>query len=342
MNTDKITDVIWIQTAFLGDIILSTAAFSGLKTISPSINQHLITTPIGKAALKDHPALANIIGWDKRKGFFDIWKQVRFLRSRLNRKSTLILQPHRSARSSILSRILGFQVITYTETKLAPLKTVKVPRISLLHESHRVSLLLEPLGISRELSVGWLPNLNPLPMSPQMAQKISSSNKIIAIAPGSVWATKRWTESGFRSLIEIIQRETTYNMVLLGSGDDARLADEILAGLADKKRILNLVNQTSLDELRMLYPKLSALISGDSSPIHYGSAFQTPTVMIYGATHPALGFYSRSERSEIVEMKDLICRPCSEHGPKSCPLGHFQCMRSITGRQVFDALMRVI
>ena len=342
MNTDKITDVIWIQTAFLGDIILSTAAFSGLKAISPSINQHLITTPIGKAALKDHSALSSIIGWDKRKGFFDIWKQVRILRSRLNRQSTLILQPHRSARSSILSRFLGFPVITYTETKLAPLKAVKVPRISLLHESHRVSLLLEPLGISRELSGSWLPSLSSLAMSSLMAQKISSLNKIIAIAPGSVWATKRWTVSGFQSLIEIILRETTYDVILLGSGDDARLADEILAGLVDTKRILNLVNQTSLDELRMLYPKLSALISGDSSPIHYGSAFQTPTVMIYGATHAALGFYSRSKRSEIVEMKDLLCRPCSEHGPRSCPLGHFQCMRSITGRQVFDALMRVI
>lgn len=342
MNVDDITDIIWIQTAFLGDIILSTAAFGGLKALHPSVKQHLITTPIGNAALSGHPALSSIVSWDKRKGFFEIWRHVRDLRSRLSPKSTLIIQPHRSARSSILSRLLGFPVITYSETQFAQSKAMKVPRISLLHESHRVSLLLEPLGVSRNVSAAWLPNLPPLPLSHQMAEKVSSSAKIVAIAPGSVWATKRWTVSGFQSLIDIIQKETTFDMVLLGSGDDARLADEILAGLADKNRILNLVNQTTLDELRMLYPKLSALISGDSSPIHYGSAFQTPTVMIYGATHPALGFYSRSKKSEIVEMNGLFCRPCSEHGPRSCPLGHFQCMRSITGRQVFEALMRVM
>jgi heptosyltransferase-2 len=342
MNLDKVTDIIWIQTAFLGDIVLSTAAFSGLKELYPILRQHLITTPIGKAALKDHPALFQIIGWDKKKGFSGIMKDVRALRSDLNSDSTLVLQAHRSARSSILSRLLGFPSLTYQETKLAPLGAVKVSRVALLHESLRVSLLLEPLGISRSLAATWLPSLSPLQLSHDLEKKLNFSEKIVAIAPGSVWGTKRWTVSGFQSLIEIILNETPYQVIMLGSGEDAALAEQILAGLSKKDRIVNLVNQTSLDELRMLYPKIAALVSGDSSPVHYGSAFQTPTVLIYGATHPGLGFGSLSKRSEVVEIKELSCRPCSDHGPMSCPLGHFQCMRSITGRQVFDALKRVI
>ena len=43
--------VIWIQTAFLGDIILSTGAMVSLKKSRPQVKQVLITTEIGKKAL---------------------------------------------------------------------------------------------------------------------------------------------------------------------------------------------------------------------------------------------------------------------------------------------------
>jgi hypothetical protein len=32
---------------------------------------------------------------------------------------------------------------------------------------------------------------------------------------------------------------------------------------------------------------------------------------------------------EVIENKDLNCRPCSKIGYKKCPLGHFKCMNDL-------------
>ncbi len=342
MNVEHITDIIWIQTAFIGDIILSTAAFSGLKEALPGINQHLITTPLGEQVLRNHPALSRVSGWDKRSGFKGVRPIARELKRSLSRESTLILQIHTSFRSSLLSRWLGFKLITYEESKFPPRYATKVARVALLHESRRVSMLLEPLGISRLESYPWRPNLPGRAMSEVLSRLFLGTKKLIAIAPGSVWSTKRWTPKGFQELITLIQQNLDVEIVFIGSKSEIALADEILDGLKSSLRIVNLVGKTSLEDLVMIFPNLSALVSGDSSPVHYASAFNIPSVVIFGATVPSLGFGSSSDRSEVVEIKDLACRPCSDHGPKSCPLGHFQCMRRITGQMVFEALLRIL
>ena len=36
--------------------------------------------------------------------------------------------------------------------------------------------------------------------------------------------------------------------------------------------------------------------------------------------------------------KNIKCSPCSLHGDKECPKGHFNCMRQITGKEVFETI----
>ena len=48
----KTKSIVWIQTSFLGDIVISTASYKRAKELIPGVKQYLITTPLGKAALK--------------------------------------------------------------------------------------------------------------------------------------------------------------------------------------------------------------------------------------------------------------------------------------------------
>ena len=85
------------------------------------------------------------------------------------------------------------------------------------------------------------------------------------------------------------------------------------------KRILDLVGKTNLDDLRGVYPRLSAIVSNDSSPIHYASAFNVSTVAIFGATASAMGFGPLADESSVVEIPHLsvalaaITVQCSVH-----------------------------
>ncbi|SMF78973.1 glycosyltransferase family 9 protein [Pseudobacteriovorax antillogorgiicola] len=338
-----IETIVWIQTSFLGDIVLSTAAFNALKAEAPHIRQVLITTPIGKAALKDHPSIDEVVVFDKGgKSFWQASRAVKQSCSSLDKSTTVILQAHRSFRSSLLSLRLGFQRITYGETSLS-WNAQTVSRVASLHESARIGLLLEPLGVSREAICKARMSL-PKSMNEHLSKRLLPLNRpLIGVAPGSVWGTKRWPAEKYGDLVKKAL-DAGQSVVLLGSGGEREQADIVSNMVGDHDQFLNLVGKTNLDDLRYLIPSLDVLVCNDSSPIHYGSAFGVPTLAIFGATVPAMGFGPRAMGSRVVDIPigEVPCRPCSDHGPKVCPLEHFQCMRKIDTDAVFVTLQQMI
>src|SRR5690606_36515740 len=154
----------------------------------------------------------------------------------------------------------------------------------------------------------------------------AANRRLVGVAPGSVWGTKRWPRDSFVELCRRLIGQEDLGIVLVGSGAEKEDADVIAQALGQPSRCLSLAGQTSVRDLSWIYPRLSALISNDSSPIHYASAFNIPTVGIFGATVPEMGFGPLADHSQTVGVQ-INCRPCSDHGPMQCPLGHFKCMR---------------
>jgi heptosyltransferase-2 len=79
--------------------------------------------------------------------------------------------------------------------------------------------------------------------------------------------------------------------------------------------------------------------TNDSAPLHFASATDAPVTAIFCSTVPAFGFYPISSKSFIVETNEkLSCRPCSLHGLKACPLGHFKCAYTIETEKLLTTL----
>ncbi|MEO8414223.1 MAG: glycosyltransferase family 9 protein, partial [Ginsengibacter sp.] len=79
--------------------------------------------------------------------------------------------------------------------------------------------------------------------------------------------------------------------------------------------------------------------TNDSAPLHFASAIDAPVTAIFCSTVPAFGFYPLSAKSFIVETKEILpCRPCSLHGLKACPLGHFKCAYTIETSRLLATL----
>jgi heptosyltransferase-2 len=331
--------VVWLQTAFIGDIILSTGAMRLLADRYPHIKQHVITTKAGVEILKPLAFLSSVQAFEKKglglKAYLQIKKSLAPLN--LNKNNTVILQPHRSVRSSLLSTFLRFPVITYEETNLSIFAACRVPRISVFHEVVRIALLLEPLGVAREEVLAAKPYLTPT----TLRADLQLEGKLIGIAPGSIWGTKRWPIASFKTLAQKLQQQhPDYRIVLLGSKDEKALADEIEQSLP-KDSLLNLAGKTNLPDLCAIFPRLSLLIANDSSPIHFASAFNVPTIALFGSTIPQLGFAPLADHSRTLGV-ELTCRPCSDHGPQVCPLGHFQCMKLLSVGSVLAACREIV
>ncbi len=333
------TDLIWLQTGFIGDIVLTTAAISAVQARFPDINQHIITTPVGAKVLAGEKVLRSVAVFDKRgKSFFNASRMVKqdLGKSVANLRTALLLNAHPSTRSALLAKYLGCPSIGYFESALSFLSTYRVQRVGVLHEAHRIGLLTEPLGIERCVVTAARPILTPfaLPQKPWAERLEQHRGPVVAIAASSVWATKRWLPEGFAAVARRLIAERGALILCLGSADERSVIEDVLKHIPEQGQVLNLAGVTSFDDLRSIYPKLSLLIAGDSSPIHFAAAFNVPTLAIFGATVPAMGFAPLAQRSRIAQIS-LSCRPCSDHGPKTCPLTHFRCMREVTDEQVY-------
>lgn len=336
----NIDSVIWLQTSFLGDVILNTAAFNVLKSHAPDVKQVLITTPVGAKALSEHPSLDHILVFDKKKT--SLLKAIYELRKKLKQLdlgNSVILQAHKSFRSSFLTVNLPYPRITYEESSFK-IGARTVPRVAVLHESQRAGLLLEPLGIDRADIVDGRMSLAQAPLNAELNAQLSNlKTKLVAMAPGSVWGTKRWPAESYAELAQKILDDGK-KLLLLGSAQEEAQAAVIRERIGSHQNLIDLVGKTSLDDLRGIYPKLDLIVCNDSSPIHYASAFNVPTIAIFGATVEGMGFGPRAQGSMVLgsSFEQAPCRPCSDHGPQTCPLGHFVCMKGVAVSRVYDAI----
>jgi heptosyltransferase-2 len=328
-------------------MILNTAAMELASREFPGIRQSVITTATGVAIYHDLPFIDRTFLFAKRRGSSIASMRatagaVRAWRKRLPPGShAVILQAHKSFRSSMVSRMTGLPVVTYWESSRVPLWLKRdvsvVDRVIPLHESARIGMLLEPLGVSREKIIAARPTLG-------TSSNAKSDGVIrIAIAPGSVWGTKRWLPDRFARLaVELLAKVPGGKIVLTGSPDEAALCEAIERKIGDRSRVENLAGKMALKELPEFFSRVDLVVTNDSSPAHYAAAVDVPTVEIFGATIPAFGFGPLASRAAVVEAGRLDCRPCSDHGPQVCPESHFNCMKNISVQHVLDACLEVL
>ena len=324
-----------IQTSFLGDVVLTTPLLTHLATLGPV---DVVTTPAGSALLENHPAVRHVIRYDKRgaqKGVGGFRSLAAQLRAERYGAAYLAQGSWRSAALAWLARIpvrIGFDT-----SAGAMLYTEQVVYRSDLH--HATRLL--------QLSPGDAAPGDPRPtlypgdgdrsaVNALLATAPFGNARFVALAPGSVWATKRWP--GFTALAAQIPSQ--YGIVIAGGSEDGELAREIVSQAPE--RALDATGRLPLLASAELIGRAAGLITNDSLPQHLASAMGTPTVTIYGPTLPAFGFGPLAPRHAIVEHPPgLECRPCSAHGPQRCPRGHFRCMREISAATVFASLLAI-
>ena len=96
------------------------------------------------------------------------------------------------------------------------------------------------------------------------------------------------------------------------------------------ENVTSLAGKLSLKEELKKIAELEVMISMDSANMHLASLVGTRVVSVWGATHYFAGFlgYGQSE-NDIVEIKNLECRPCSVFGNKPCYRGDYACLNQI-------------
>jgi lipopolysaccharide heptosyltransferase II len=323
-----------VQTAFLGDVVLTTPLLAVLADRHGPVD--VVTTPAAAPLLETHPAVRRVLGYDKRKtdrGIAGLRRLARRLRAE---RYAVAYLPHRSLRSAALARLAriprrvgytdGWRWL-YTETRPRPRDGHEIDRLLALveatpHHGARPTLQLVASDVARAEE-----EIRAAAVAPPFA----------ALAPGSIWGSKRWPH--FAALARRLAQRG--DVVLVGGPDDAALADAIVAAANDggaAHRVVSLCGRLSLRESAAVIREAAILVTNDSAPLHFAQAVETPTVAIFGPTTPAFGFGPRGPRDAVVGLDGLACRPCSPHGPAACPLGHHRCLQAVSVEDVLRAM----
>ena len=321
-----------IQTAFLGDVVLTTPLLSALAADHGPVD--VVTTPIAGPLLETHPAVRRVIPYDKR-GSDRGWAGVRILARQLKAEQyQRAYLPHRSLRTAavaLLARIpsrIGFSgawSFLYTEAR---------PKPSVGHESDRL------LALANEAPGVYPPQLRPTAADEQAAAALIEG-AFIALAPGSIWGSKRWPY--YAELAAELAEHVA--VVVVGGPDDVEFGDAIVQAVRPSRgaegggrQAVNACGRLTLRQSAALIGKAAVLVTNDSAPLHLATAMGTPIVALFGPTVTEFGFGPLHAGDVALGVDALQCRPCSAHGPPECPLGHHRCLRELTVAAVIAAI----
>ena len=333
--------VLVLQTAFAGDVVLTLPLMQLLRERFPEAEITAVTIPGAIELVAGHPAVTRALPYDKRgsdRGIRGLLRMAARLRA-VGCDAALI--PHRSLRSALLAYAARIPVRIGFDTSAGRfLFTELVRYVPSDHEIARNLALAGPLGLDAGGMV--LPRLYPSPADLRSVDAFvrercgGAGRARIAVAPGSVWATKRWPEEEFAALIRLLV-ERDFTVVLVGGAGDRGLCAR-LAGAAGNGAVADAAGRFSLTGSAALIGRCRALVSNDSAPVHLAVAMGVPVVAVFGPTVPRFGFAPAGPRDVVVEVEGLECRPCSIHGGNRCPIGTFDCMKRIAAGRVLNAL----
>lgn len=329
--------ILIIHTAFIGDIVLSTPLIRRVKECYPEAKITYVTTVAGASILRNNPNISEIIEYDKRgihKGIKGIWQLGKRLRYE---NFDMVITPHRYFRSSLLSWLSRATIrIGYRIASGAFLFTKKIEYDKSKHE---VEKLLSFLGdVDGDLKERYPIELYPEIKNIEKVDKIWKDRglereKVVVVAPGSRWFTKRWLMENFNTLIGKLLDKNIKVIVIGGEEEKYLNIDRV-------EEIVDLRGKTSLLDVAEILKRSDVVVTNDSSPIHIASAFKNIFIVaIFGPTVERFGFFPWSKNSEVIQVEGLRCRPCAIHGGSKCPKGDFRCMVDITPEMVYNRVI---
>ena len=310
--------ILIIRFSSIGDIVLTTPVIRCLKQEQPNIEIHFLTKKVFGGILVNNPYISKVHTIEKNVNeVIDDLKNENF---------DFVIDLHNNIRSLQTKKALGkpsstFKKLNFKKWLLVNFKINKMPTV---HIVDRYMQTVEQLGIKNDMK--GLDYFIPLVDEVNTASlPASHQNGYIGFVIGAKHFTKQLPTEKIISICKKINQP----IILLGSKEDNQRATVIENTVG--ATIYNACGKYNLNQSASLIKQATKIITHDTGLMHIAAAFKKEIISVWGNTVPSFGFapYLPDNKSKMVEVKNLSCRPCSKIGYDKCPKGHFKCMMLI-------------
>ncbi len=322
-----------IRFSSIGDIVLTTPVVRCIKKQIATAEVHYLTKASFKNILTANPYIDKI--HLLKESLDDIIVELK------NEDYDYVIDLHHNLRTMEVKRALKKKAFSFNKLNIEKwlLTAFKINKLPTTHIVDRYLETVSHFGVKNDgVGLDYF-----IPANETVKENdIPSSHHAgyIGIVIGAAYFTKKFPIHKLQELCASIQ----HPIILLGGPEDKTDGEQIAA--SDNIKIYNACGKFSLNESADLVRRAKLVVTNDTGLMHIASAFKRPVISLWGNTVPEFGMYpyygenfiqaslqngiTNKEPYDIIEIKNLSCRPCSKIGYKKCPKGHFKCMELIS------------
>jgi heptosyltransferase II len=161
------------------------------------------------------------------------------------------------------------------------------------------------------------------------------SEPYVAFIAGAQYGpSKRWPDSHFSELADMIADNLDLKVYILPGKAEEGLARSIAEGARRKDRVE--VKSLDIRDLKVCLSRASAVVSNDTGPRHISAALSIPTIVLLGPMDEKYTIYPSPHTHHT--FKDIPCRPCNK---KKCDKDH-ECLKGITPEDIFMKVENIL
>lgn len=333
---ETIRKILYINLAFMGDLLLATPALRALRLRYPEAQIDMLVTPWAAKVAVANPYVDQVRLYDKKgrdRRVSAVWQMITKLRQE---KYDMAISANFSIRGAVLARLIGARYrIGYAIRggSLFLTHPVSAKRETVKHETENQVLILGPLGI--EVNDYQLAFRVQATKRETMLTKLGGLpvGKKILICPHGRHPLNSWTVTGYTDLLKTLVRQGKVYLIG-GSAEQERLdqLNEAVNGAA-----VVLAGVLEIGELAALMVESDLLVTVDTGPMHLAAAVGLPILALFGRSDDRV-WGPRGAKDRVLRVSGLTCAPCVM--PRVCE--NRICMEQLPSDAVIQAALEMI
>ncbi|HEX9106398.1 MAG TPA: glycosyltransferase family 9 protein, partial [Longimicrobiales bacterium] len=273
----------------LGDVIHGLPLVSALKRADPSTHITWVVEPMPSWALRPHPAVDEVIVFERVRGYAgvrDLWRDMRrrrfdvTLNLNVYFKSVFPMLFSRARRRIGVDRRRTREGVWLFANRHIPPGPVK-------HTQDLFLDFLPLLGVEAQ-PLEW--RLAPTEEEAERQRVFfdplrQQGRPIVSIVTASGNEKKDWTPDGYAALIDVLEHDLGMRAMLVGGPGEREVA--LARAVAERARVAPLWQLgDSVRRLLWLLQGSDLVVAPDTGPLHMARAMDVPVIGLFGHTSP--------------------------------------------------------
>ncbi len=302
--------ILVVRFSSIGDIVLTTPV---IRLLKKQINAevHFLTFSKYSNLLLGNPYI------DKTHTIDENINEI--IPELIKEKFDLLIDLHHNIRTQLLKKKLAIPSKSFRKLNVQKwlMTTFKINLLPKIHIVERYLETIKHLGITND-------NLG-LDFFLTDEEKVENlPNDYVAFVIGGKHKTKILPTEKIISICNKLNKQ----IILIGGKEDFERGEKIVSVTSNTQ---NACGKYSVRQSAFIIKSAKYIVTHDTGMMHIAAAFKKKIYSIWGNTIPDFGMtpYLANDKSKIIEVKNLSCRPCTKIGFEKCPKRHFDCMEKI-------------